>query len=82
MSAQRPVVQKPEDIVKEQMVLCVLFDLKVKKLTHKDHGQMRVSCYEKTGDENPTGGILFWKGEAPAERTLPKDANICAAKYG
>ena len=49
MSEQRPVVQKPEDIVKEQMDLCVLFDLKVKKLTHKAPGQMQVSCYEKTG---------------------------------
>ena len=51
-------------------------------MTHKASGQLRVNCYEKTGDENPTGGILFWKGEALAEWTLPKDANICAAKYG
>ncbi len=51
-------------------------------MTHKAPGQLRVNCYGKNGDEKPTGGILFWKGEVLAERTLPKDANNCAAKYG
>lgn len=66
----------------------VLFDLKVKKLTHKDLGQMQMYVnyydrYEKTEDENPTIGILLCKDKSDAmvELTLPKDANIYAAKY-
>lgn len=66
----------------------VLFDLKVKKLTHKDLGQMQMYVnyydrYEKTEDENPTVGILLCKdnNDAMVELTLPKDANIYAAKY-
>ena len=66
----------------------VLFDLKVKKLTHKDLGQMQMYVnyydrYEKTEDENPTVGILLCKdkNDALVELTLPKDANIYAAKY-
>ena len=39
--------------------------------------------YEKTEDENPTVGILLCrdKNDAMVELTLPKDANIYAAKY-
>ena len=66
----------------------VLFDLKVKKLTHKDLGQMQMYVnyydrYEKTEDENPTVGILLCKdkNDALVELALPKDANIYAAKY-
>ena len=66
----------------------VLFDLKVKKLTHRDLGQMQMYVnyydrYEKTEDENPTVGILLCKdkNDAMVELTLPKDANIYAAKY-
>lgn len=66
----------------------VLFDLKVKKLTHKDLGQMQMYVnyydrYERTEDENPTVGILLCKdkNDAMVELTLPKDANIYAAKY-
>ena len=66
----------------------VLFDLKVKKLTHKDLGQMQMYVnyydrYEKTEDENPTVGILLCKdkNDALVELTLPKDANIYAARY-
>ena len=66
----------------------VLFDLKVKKLTHKDLGQMQMYVnyydrYERTDDENPTVGILLCKdkNDAMVELTLPKDANIYAAKY-
>lgn len=66
----------------------VLFDLKVKKLTHKDLGQMQMYVnyydrYEKTEEENPTIGILLCKDKSDAmvELTLPKDANIYAAKY-
>ena len=44
----------------------VLFDLKVRKLTHKDLGQMQMYVnyydrYERTEDENPTVGILLCK---------------------
>lgn len=66
----------------------VLFDLKVKKLTHKDLGQMQMYVnyydrYERMEDENPTVGILLCKdkNDAMVELTLPKDANIYAAKY-
>ncbi len=40
-------------------------------------------CYEKTEDENPTVGILLCqdKNDALVELTLPKDANVYAAKY-
>lgn len=66
----------------------VLFDLKVKKLTHRDLGQMQMYVnyydrFEKTEDENPTVGILLCKdkNDAMVELTLPRDANIYAAKY-
>ena len=58
------------------------------KLTHKDLGQMQMYVnyydrYEKTEDENPTVGILLCKdkNDALVELTLPKNANIYAAKY-
>ena len=66
----------------------VLFDLKIGKLKHQDLGQMQMYVnyydrYEKTEDENPTVGILLCrdKNDALVELTLPKDANIYAAKY-
>ena len=66
----------------------VLFDLKIGKLKHQDLGQMQMYVnyfdrYEKTDDENPTVGILLCrdKDDALVELTLPKDANIFAAKY-
>ena len=66
----------------------VLFDLKIGKLKHQDLGQMQMYVnyydrYEKTEDENPTVGILLCqdKNDALVELTLPKEANIYAAKY-
>ena len=66
----------------------VLFDLKIGKLQHQDLGQMQMYVnyydrYEKTEEENPTVGILLCqdKNDAMVELTLPKDANIYAAKY-
>ena len=66
----------------------VLFDLKIGKLKHQDLGQMQMYVnyydrFEKTEDENPTVGILLCqdKNDALIELTLPKDANIYAAKY-
>ena len=66
----------------------VLFDLKTEKLKHQDLGQMQMYVnyydrYEKTEDENPTIGVLLCsdKNDAMVELTLPKDANIYAAKY-
>ncbi len=66
----------------------VLFDLKIGKLKHQDLGQMQMYVnyydrYEKTEEENPTIGILLCrdKNDSLVELTLPKDANIYAAKY-
>ena len=66
----------------------VLFDLKTEKLKHQDLGQMQMYVnyydrYEKTEDEDPTIGVLLCsdKNDAMVELTLPKDANIYAAKY-
>lgn len=66
----------------------VLVDLKTGKLKHQDLGQMQMYVnyydrYEKTDDENPTIGILLCseKNDNMVTLTLPKDANIYAAKY-
>lgn len=66
----------------------VLIDLKVKKLTHQDLGQMQMYVnyydrYVRLPYENPTIGILVCqeKNDALVELTLPKDANIYAAEY-
>ena len=66
----------------------VLIDFKVDELTHQDLGQMQmyVNYYDRfeiIEGENPTIGILMCKqsDEALVELTLPKDANIYAAKY-
>ena len=66
----------------------LLVDLKIGKLRHQDLGQMQMYVnyydrYEKTGDENPTIGILLCneKSDSMVELTLPKDSNIYASKY-
>lgn len=66
----------------------VLIDLKRDKLTHQDLGQMQMYVnyfdrYVKTDDESPTIGIVLCHraNEALVELTLPKNANIHAAKY-
>lgn len=67
----------------------VLFDLKVKKLTHKDLGQMQMYVnyydrYEKTEDENPTVGVLLCrdKNDAMVELTLPHNTRpVTAGSY-
>ena len=67
----------------------VLIDLKIGKLTHRDLGQMQmyVNFYDrevKTGDENPTIGIILCrdKKETIARYTLPEDnTQIFASKY-
>lgn len=66
----------------------VLIDLKLDKLTHQDLGQMQMYVnyfdrFVKTEDENPTIGIVLCKRKKDAlvELTLPKNANIFAAKY-
>jgi len=66
----------------------VLIDLKIGKLKHQDLGQMMMYVnyfdrYEKTGDENPTIGIILCKdkNETLVELTLPKDSQIFASKY-
>ena len=66
----------------------VLIDLKVKKLTHQDLGQMQMYVnyydrYVRLPHENPTIGILVCqeKNDSLVELTLPKDANIYAAEY-
>lgn len=66
----------------------VLIDLKTEKLKHQDLGQMQMYVnyydrYEKTGDENPTIGILLCsdKSDAMVEMTLPENSNIYASKY-
>lgn len=66
----------------------VLIDLKVKKLTHQDLGQMQMYVnyfdrYVRQEWEKPTIGILLCKSKSDAlvELTLPKDANIYAQQY-
>jgi predicted nuclease of restriction endonuclease-like (RecB) superfamily len=66
----------------------VLIDLKIGKIGHQDLGQMQmyVNYFDrcvKTGQENPTIGILLCKqrNKALVEITLPKGANIHAREY-
>jgi predicted nuclease of restriction endonuclease-like (RecB) superfamily len=66
----------------------VLIDLKTKKLSHKDLGQMQmyVNYYDrnvKQSFENPTIGILLCEtaNQLLVELTLPENANIYAAQY-
>lgn len=66
----------------------VLVDLKLGKVAHQDLGQMQMYVnffdrFVKTGEENPTIGILLCKrkNQALVEITLPKDANIHAREY-
>ncbi len=66
----------------------VLIDLKVRKLSHQDLGQMQmyVNYYDrhvKEDFEKPTIGILLCKEKKDVlvELTLPKDANIYAQQY-
>lgn len=67
----------------------VLFDLKLRKLTHQDIGQMQmyVNYYDrnvKLDDENPTIGILLCKDkhDSMVEMTLPENnSQIFASKY-
>lgn len=72
-----------------RLLRCYLvIDLKLKKLTHQDLGQMQmyVNYYDrhvKLPEENPTIGLLLCraKNDAVVELTLPKDANIHAKEY-
>lgn len=66
----------------------VLIDLKIGELKHQDLGQMQMYVnyfdrYIKLEDEQPTIGIILCKKkkESLVEITLPKNANIHAAKY-
>jgi predicted nuclease of restriction endonuclease-like (RecB) superfamily len=66
----------------------VLLDLKLGKVAHQDLGQMQMYVnyfdrFVKTGEENPTIGIVLCKrkNQALVEITLPKDANIHAREY-
>jgi len=67
----------------------VLFDIKTKKITHKDIGQLQmyVNYYdreEKLPDENPTIGILLCadKNNTLVKYSLPEDnKTILASKY-
>jgi predicted nuclease of restriction endonuclease-like (RecB) superfamily len=66
----------------------VLIDLKLGRIAHQDLGQMQMYVnyfdrFVKTGEENPTIGILLCKhkNKALVEITLPKDANIHAREY-
>ncbi len=66
----------------------VLIDLKLGKVAHQDLGQMQMYVnyfdrFVKTGEENPTIGIVLCKhkNQALVEITLPKDANIHAREY-
>ena len=65
-----------------------LRDLKLGKVAHQDLGQMQMYVnyfdrFVKTGEENPTIGIVLCKrkNKALVEITLPKDANIHAREY-
>lgn len=66
----------------------VLIDLKLGKLTHQDLGQMQMYIhyfdrFRKTGDENPTIGILLCKrkNDALVELALPSESNVFASLY-
>jgi predicted nuclease of restriction endonuclease-like (RecB) superfamily len=66
----------------------VLIDLKIGELKHQDLGQMQMYVhyfdrFVKLEDEQPTIGIILCKKKKDSlvEITLPKDANIHAAKY-
>ena len=66
----------------------VIIDLKIGELKHQDLGQMQMYVnyfdrYVKLDDEQPTIGIILCKKKKDSlvEITLPKDANIRAAKY-
>lgn len=66
----------------------VIIDLKIGELKHQDLGQMQMYVnyfdrYVKLDDEQPTIGIVLCKKKKDAlvEITLPKGANIHAAKY-
>lgn len=67
----------------------VIIDLKIGSLNHEDLGQMQMYVnyydrYLKTGDENPTIGIILCKDkdDAVVEITLPQGNNqIFAAQY-
>ncbi len=66
----------------------VLIDLKIGELKHQDLGQMQMYVnyfdrYVKLDDEQATVGIILCKQKKDSlvEITLPKDANIHAAKY-
>lgn len=67
----------------------VVIELKTKKLTHQDLGQLQMYVnyydrYEKVADENPTIGILLCtsKNDTAVKLTLPEDnKTILASKY-
>lgn len=67
----------------------VVIELKTKKITHEDLGQLQmyVNYYDRTeklDDENPTIGILLCtaKNDKMVKMTLPKDnSTILASKY-
>lgn len=66
----------------------VLIDLKIGELKHQDLGQMQMYVnyfdrYVKLEHEQKTVGIILCKNKKDSlvEITLPKDANIHAAKY-
>ena len=66
----------------------VLIDLKIGELKHQDLGQMQMYVnyfdrYVKLDTEQPTIGIILCKKKKDSlvKITLPKDANIHAAKY-
>jgi predicted nuclease of restriction endonuclease-like (RecB) superfamily len=67
----------------------VVIEIKTKKITHQDLGQMQMYVnyfdrYEKLPDENPTVGILLCaaKNDTLVKITLPEDnANILTSKY-
>ena len=66
----------------------VVIELKTKKLTHEDLGQLQMYVnyfdrHVKQDFEKPTIGILLCKekNDALVELTLPEDANIYAQKY-
>jgi predicted nuclease of restriction endonuclease-like (RecB) superfamily len=66
----------------------VIIDLKIGELKHQDLGQMQMYVnyfdrYVKLDDEQLTIGIILCKKKRDSlvEITLPKDANIHAAKY-
>ena len=66
----------------------VLLDLKVRKLTHQDLGQMQMYVnyfdrHVRREGEGATVGIVLCKrkNDALVEITLPQDANIHAREY-